>query len=331
MPVLALLWLAPIALVMLAALDHAGHGAPWRAAFPTPQTTVLRQDIPAKGTLIPLPDRTTAIFLDSRQTRGLMPNERQTYKGKHLLWRDDIVDVKHEDINVTGRKITLYAISKPQISISLKRLKSALSDPNIQRSLTLSATLSLLSALCVTLLAALAGFALRQTPRGWILGAAAVMVAIPLPVLLVPVLKTHAALGLSGPPALLLAHIGFGTPVALIWGARAFAMVPQNALDAAMLEGANPRAQFFHVALPYARPMLLGLFALQALWVWNDYLIGAVFLGAGADVPTFLVLLQSQVHGMGGQWGDMAALVLISASPAFIVACIILIANKKAT
>lgn len=49
-----------------------------------------------------------------------------------------------------------------------------------------------------------------------------------------------------------------------------FLALPKDVEEAARLDGANPLRVFWHIALPLARPGLLALTILTALWSWND-------------------------------------------------------------
>src|SRR5690606_23737587 len=51
-----------------------------------------------------------------------------------------------------------------------------------------------------------------------------------------------------------------------------FLTIPQDLLDAALLDNCNPLQQFWHVALPLARPVLIAFGVLITLWSWNDFL-----------------------------------------------------------
>ncbi|MEU6263603.1 carbohydrate ABC transporter permease [Saccharopolyspora shandongensis] len=49
-----------------------------------------------------------------------------------------------------------------------------------------------------------------------------------------------------------------------------FLTLPRELEEAARLDGANPFQVFWHIALPLAKPGLLALAILTALWSWND-------------------------------------------------------------
>ncbi|WP_331772821.1 carbohydrate ABC transporter permease (plasmid) [Embleya sp. NBC_00888] len=55
-----------------------------------------------------------------------------------------------------------------------------------------------------------------------------------------------------------------------------FMALPYDIEEAARLDGANPWQVFWHVALPLAKPGLLALGILTAMWSWNDLMFPLV-------------------------------------------------------
>jgi multiple sugar transport system permease protein len=51
-----------------------------------------------------------------------------------------------------------------------------------------------------------------------------------------------------------------------------FMSLPQDLIDASVVDGCNPLQTFWHVALPLARSTLVAFGVLVTLWSWNDFL-----------------------------------------------------------
>ncbi|MEU5845372.1 carbohydrate ABC transporter permease [Saccharopolyspora shandongensis] len=64
-----------------------------------------------------------------------------------------------------------------------------------------------------------------------------------------------------------------------------FLSLPRELEDAARLDGANPLQVFWHVALPLAKPGLLALTILTALWSWNDLMYPLVITTEPDKMP----------------------------------------------
>lgn len=61
--------------------------------------------------------------------------------------------------------------------------------------------------------------------------------------------------------------------------------LPQEILEAAIVDGAGVWTQFWRVTLPLCRPVLAALGTLQFTWMYNDFLWGLVFLSDGDKLP----------------------------------------------
>jgi multiple sugar transport system permease protein len=64
-----------------------------------------------------------------------------------------------------------------------------------------------------------------------------------------------------------------------------FLSLPRDIEEAARLDGANPLQIFWRIALPLARPGLLALTILTALWSWNDLMYPLVVSTDPAKMP----------------------------------------------
>ncbi|MFG1819383.1 carbohydrate ABC transporter permease [Kribbella sp. NPDC049174] len=64
-----------------------------------------------------------------------------------------------------------------------------------------------------------------------------------------------------------------------------FLALPRDMEEAARLDGANPLQVYWHIALPLARPGLLALAILTALWSWNDLMYPLVITTDPAKMP----------------------------------------------
>ena len=54
--------------------------------------------------------------------------------------------------------------------------------------------------------------------------------------------------------------------------------IPLEIEEAAMIDGCNPLQTFFLVVLPILKPTLISVAILEAMWVWNDYLLPTLVL-----------------------------------------------------
>ena len=57
-----------------------------------------------------------------------------------------------------------------------------------------------------------------------------------------------------------------------------FKQFPRELEEAAMIDGCTPIQTFFKIVLPIAKPTCVTVTILQAMWIWNDYLLPSLVL-----------------------------------------------------
>lgn len=141
-------------------------------------------------------------------------------------------------------------------------------------------------------LASTAGFALAKTEfRGHsilLLGIVGAMM-IPVQSIIIPEYVNFSRLGLINTYAgAILVYVAVGTPFATFLMTTYFRGLPDELIDAGLCDGLSYRGCFRHIALPMARPALATVVVLQFIPIWNDLLIGLLFLQE-PNVRTFTV------------------------------------------
>jgi len=85
--------------------------------------------------------------------------------------------------------------------------------------------------------------------------------------------------------------------------------LPQEILDAAALEGANPLQTFWFIALPLSRSVLVAFSVLATLWSWNDFLWPLIITNS-ADMQ----MLSVGVAYFQGQYSSNIPVMMAAAS-----------------
>ena len=90
-----------------------------------------------------------------------------------------------------------------------------------------------------------------------------------------------------------------------------------------MIDGCNPLQTFFWVVFPILKPTTVTVAILQAMWIWNDYLLPSLVLNIN-KYKTLPIAIQylKQSHGQL-DWGAMMAVLVLAIIPivAFYMAC----------
>jgi len=174
-----------------------------------------------------------------------------------------------------------------------------------------SLAVSIPSTIIPILIAAFAayGFAWMNFPGRRVLFILIVgLLVVPLQIALVPILSDYKALGLNGTfLAIWLAHTGFGLALATYLLFNYISTLPRETLEAAFIDGASHFTVFTRLILPLSVPALASFAIFQFLWVWNDYLIALVFLGADPNNKVVTQRLADMTGTFGNDWHLLTA------------------------
>lgn len=78
---------------------------------------------------------------------------------------------------------------------------------------------------------------------------------------------------LSNPIGIIVVYLGFGAGLAVFMFCGFVKSIPLEIEEAAMIDGCTPMQTFFQVVFPIMKPTTITVAILQAMWIWNDYLL----------------------------------------------------------
>ncbi len=158
------------------------------------------------------------------------------------------------------------------------------------------------------------GFAWMRFPGRRVLFVMVVaLLVVPLQIALVPILQDYVQLDLNGTfLAVWLAHTGFGLPLATYLLFNYINSLPRDILESAFIDGASHFTIFTRLILPLSVPALASFAIFQFLWVWNDYLVALVFIGAKPDVQVLTMRIAEMVGSRGNDWHLLTAGAFVS-------------------
>ena len=145
------------------------------------------------------------------------------------------------------------------------------------------------SVLGILVIASMAGYALARIEfpgRGAVVGAILVIMIIPLPASFIAQYKLLITLGLANTRiGYILVLIAGGLPISILIMRGFFASQPKELEEAAAFDGASLLGTFWRIILPLARPGLVAVAVIQAMGVWNEYLMGLVLFNDSSLMP----------------------------------------------
>ena len=110
---------------------------------------------------------------------------------------------------------------------------------------------------------------------------------------------------------IVLVYLGFGAGLSVFMFSGFVKGIPLELEEAAAIDGCNPVQTFFMIIFPVLKPTAITVAILNAMWVWNDYLLPYLILGTDdKTVPVAIQIAMQGAYGSTDYGGFMAMLVL---------------------
>ena len=119
---------------------------------------------------------------------------------------------------------------------------------------------------------------------------------------------------LDNPIGIILIYLGFGAGLSVFIFSGFIKNIPHEIEEAATIDGCNPIQLFFLVVFPILKPISITVAILNAMWVWNDYLLP--YLVIGSNYRTIPIAVQYLQGGYGSRdMGAMMAMLVLAIIP----------------
>ena len=113
-------------------------------------------------------------------------------------------------------------------------------------------------------------------------------------------------LDLSSIPGIVFIYLGFGSGLSVFMFSGFIKSIPTEIEEAAVIDGCDPIRAFFMIIFPILKPTAITVAILNAMWVWNDYLLPYLVLGSGKKRTLPVAVQMALTGGYGNK--DMGAL-----------------------
>ena len=121
---------------------------------------------------------------------------------------------------------------------------------------------------------------------------------------------------LKNPVGMCILYLGFGAGLSVFMFAGFIKSVPIDIEEAAMIDGCNPLQNFFKVVFPILKPTAITVAILNAMWIWNDFLLPYLVIGISTKYKTIPVVVQMLVGSNGHKdMGALMAMLVLSIIP----------------
>ena len=231
-------------------------------------------------------------------------SEIVVFENGHYQWKS-----KSEFKKKKGRRIFITANSPP--SFTLDNYKEVLFKEGIGQAFINTLAVAIPSTLIPLIICSFFAYALSWMKffgRDTLLAIVIASLVVPLQMSLIPILTIYNDIGAlfgvaaKSYPGVWMAHTGFGLASTTFLLRNFIKSLPNEMMEAARVDGASHYDIFLRIILPLSIPAFASIFILQFLWVWNDLLVGLVFLD---QVPSEIILtakLKELLGSRGENW-----------------------------
>ena len=142
---------------------------------------------------------------------------------------------------------------------------------------------------------------------------------VPFQMVMFTLSQTADKLKLNTPWNIWIIYLGFGAGLAVFMFCGFVKSIPIEVEEADMIDGCNPLQTFFLIDVHILKPTMIPVGILEAMWVWNDYLLPTLVL----DIKKYktIPMLIQYFRGSYGkvEMGPMMASIMLTVIPIIIV------------
>lgn len=137
---------------------------------------------------------------------------------------------------------------------------------------------------------------------------------VPFQMVMFSMSKIANILRLDNPLGIIIIYLGFGAGLSVFMFCGFIKSIPLEIEEAAMIDGCGGIRTFFLVVFPVLKPTAITVAILNAMWIWNDYLLP--YLVIGSDYKTIPIAIQYLKGGYGSvDMGAMMAMLVLAIIP----------------
>lgn len=146
---------------------------------------------------------------------------------------------------------------------------------------------------------------------------------VPFQMVMFTLSKLADMMNLGNPLGIVVVYLGFGAGLSVFMFCGFVKSIPLEIEEAAMIDGCTPLQTFFRIVMPILKPTCITVAILQAMWIWNDYLLPYLVLDM-TKYKTIPIAVQYLRGGYGSiDMGAMMGVLVLAIIPIiiFYLAC----------
>ena len=201
-----------------------------------------------------------------------------------------------------------FSLPTSKSSVGLGNYATGLALSGFASAMGWSLFITVGSVVVIVFLTAMTAYYITRIKTWWtsmIYYAFAFSMIAPFQMVMFPTVKVADMLGLATPWGMIVLYLGFGGGLSVFLFAGFIKSIPLEIEEAAYMDGCSPLQTYFKVVMPLLKPTAVTVAILNAMWVWNDFLLPNLVIGQDDRYKTIPIVIQSLVGSNGNR--DMGA------------------------
>ncbi len=217
---------------------------------------------------------------------------------------------------------TAFKLPTADTFAGLENYLNAINSKGFLQSLGYSCVITLTSVCAILLLCSMCSWYITRV-KGIVSSGLyflfAFSMVVPFQMVMFTLSQTADQLKLNTPWNIWIIYLGFGAGLAVFMFAGFMKSIPIEVEEASMIDGCNPLQTYFLIVMPMLKPTMVSVGILEAMWVWNDYLLPTLVL----DIKKYktIPMLIQYFRGSYGrvEMGPMMACIMLTVIPIVII------------
>lgn len=227
--------------------------------------------------------------------------------------------LKEETSISTG---TAFKLPTAETFAGLANYMNAINSKGFLQSLGFSVVITVTSVAAILLLCSMCSWYITRV-KGIVSSGLyflfAFSMVVPFQMVMFTLSQTADQLKLNTPWNIWIIYLGFGAGLAVFMFAGFMKSIPLEVEEASMIDGCNPIQTYFLIVMPMLKPTMVSVGILEAMWVWNDYLLPTLVL----DIKKYktIPMLIQYFRGSYGkvEMGPMMACIMLTVIPIVVI------------
>lgn len=145
-------------------------------------------------------------------------------------------------------------------------------------------------------------------------------IMVPVQITLIPLFIFYSKMGiLNTSISLILPQVGFALPLSVMMFVNFYDFVPNELVEAGIIDGCSPYRVFLQIIAPLARNTMITIASMYSILIWNDFIFANTFISE-SSAKTITMGLKDYVGAFGNvDWGATYAAISIAILPPILI------------